>query len=93
MSLLAWAGDSAAFGFGLVLAFRLARAPRTAKAEFVAASLCGQVVGSLQLLLHSLGLEEVCLTPFWEDTAACILVSEDLVHPCRALHIDMTIRF
>ena len=61
----------------------------SAKAEFVAASICGQEVIYIHALLRSLGFAQKGPTLVYEDNASCIAMSENPVNAERSRHIDM----
>eukprot|EP00961_Rhodomonas_salina_P054741 735406-Rhodomonas_salina.1 len=52
-----------------------------AEAEFVSASLCGQEVIYLRLLLRGFGFEQTSPTTVYEDNASCIAMSHNPVKP------------
>ena len=61
----------------------------SAEAEFVAASICGQEVIYLRVILCSLGYGQEVATQVYKDNASCIVMSENSVNAERYHHIDM----
>jgi hypothetical protein len=62
------------------------------KAEFVAASICGQELFYLSSLLRNLAFELTAPTRAWEDNQACIHMSENAHADC-SFHIDVKVWF
>eukprot|EP00961_Rhodomonas_salina_P113617 1528313-Rhodomonas_salina.1 len=65
----------------------------SAKAEFVAASICGQEIIYLRSMLQGFGYVQKGATVLFKDKASCIAMSNNPVNPAGSHHIDTQLYF